>query len=365
MQNPTQETFLYRLLIKIVYYTTNLMFHSAHTYFRKGNPCVEAPHPTILLANHVAETDIVALANVYKNIPRSRTKFCFAMRQDIAEPNFLVKEFEPKGLIKIILWLIDKSQIIKILLVYVGGIGVKRAFRDDARKLLKQGELRDLVDSQWDKLAEGVLQGRNLFLFPEGKFSETGNMESIKRGTYLIFQRIPNVRYNYFNFTYDFISEKKPVLHIGFGENTYFPQDADEYTLAAEIKTKLGNSYVLTQANIFSYILFREDIKTGISEKDLTQKLNKFLEKVKSADKYFIAKELLSDKLNPLFQKFLAKAIKSGFLIRDESANVHSTEKLATTNFRNGKDMRRKNPYLYHFNQLKYYLEEFDRFYLE
>ena len=341
------------------------MFNSVHLYFKKDHPFVEAPHPTILLANHVAETDIVALAHVYKNIPRARTKFCFAMRQDIAEPNFLVKEFEPKGLIKIILWLIDKSQIIKILLVYVGGIGVKRAFRDDARKLLKQGELRDIVDSQWDKLADGALNGRNLFFFPEGKFSENGNLESIKRGTYLIFQRIANASYNYFNFTYDYISETKPVLHIGFGEYSRFPQDADEYMLAAEIKTKLGNNYVLTQANIFSYILFREDVRAGISEEKLIQKLNKFLEKVKSTDKYFIAKELLSDKLNSLFQKFLAKAIKSGFLVRDESSNVRSTEKLATTTFRNGKDMLRKNPYLYHFNQLKYYLEEFDRFYLE
>ena len=121
------------------------------------------------------------------------------------EPDFLVKEFAPKGLTRFILWMIDKSRIIKILLVYIGGIGVKRAFRDDARKLLKQGELRDIVDSQWDKLADGALNGRNLFLFPEGKFSENGNLESIKRGTYLIFQRIANASYNYFNFTYDYI----------------------------------------------------------------------------------------------------------------------------------------------------------------
>ena len=87
------------------------------------------------------------------------------MRQDIVEPDFLTKEFEQKGFIGFILKLIDKSKIIKILLVYIGGIGVKRAFRDDARKLLKQGELRDLVDSQWDQLADGVLKGKNLF-FP-------------------------------------------------------------------------------------------------------------------------------------------------------------------------------------------------------
>jgi len=341
------------------------MFHSVYLYFKKDHPFVEAPHPTTLLANHVAETDIVALAHVYSKIPKVRTKFCFAMRQDIIEPDFLVKEFAPKGLTRFILWMIDKSRIIKILLVYIGGIGVKRAFRDDARKLLKQGELRDIVDSQWDKLADGALNGRNLFLFPEGKFSENGNLESIKRGTYLIFQRIANASYNYFNFTYDYISETKPVLHIGVGEYSRFPQDADEYTLAAEIKAKLGNSYVITQANFFSYILFRENVRTGISEEKLIQKLNKFLEKIKSKNQYFIAKELLSDKVIPLFLKFLTKAIKSGFLVRDESSNVRSTEKLATSNFRNGKDMRRRNPYLYHCNQLKYYVEEFDRFYME
>jgi hypothetical protein len=110
---------------------------------------------------------------------------------------------------------------------------------------------------------------------------------------------------------------------------------------------------------------FQTDVKAGISEDKLIQKLKQFLEKVISTNKYFVAKELLSGEVNQLFQKFLAKAIKSGFLIRDESSNVHSTEKLATSNFRNGKDMRRRNPYLYHCNQLKYYVEEFDRFYLE
>jgi hypothetical protein len=269
------------------------MFHSVYLYFKKDHPFVEAPHPTTLLANHVAETDIVALAHVYSKIPKVRTKFCFAMRQDIIEPDFLVKEFAPKGLTRFILWMIDKSRIIKILLVYIGGIGVKRAFRDDARKLLKQGELRDIVDSQWDKLADGALNGRNLFLFPEGKFSENGNLESIKRGTYLIFQRIANASYNYFNFTYDYISETKPVLHIGVGEYSRFPQDADEYTLAAEIKTRLGNSYVLTQGNIFSCILFQTDVKAGISEDKLIQKLNQFLEKVKSANQYFYRQRVI------------------------------------------------------------------------
>jgi len=361
---PIQQTFLYRFLIKIVYYTTKLMFSSVHTYFRNDSHAVNAPHPTVLLANHVSETDIVALAHVYPLI-QEKTKFCFAMRQDIAEPNFLVKEFEPKGFLKFILWLIDKSLIIKVLLVYIGGIGVKRAFRDDARKLLKQGELRDLVDSQWDKLADGVLKGRNLFLFPEGKFSENGNLDAIKRGTYLIFKRIPNVSYNYFNFTYDFISKSKPVLHIGFGQHSKFPENADEYQLAADIKTKLGNNYVLTQGNLFSYLLFKDDVKNGIGEKNLSRKLDRFLEKIKSSNKYFIAKDLLSEHLFSLFDEFLIQAIKAGFVKKDANGLITATEKLFTTNFRNGKDMRRRNTYLYHYNQLKYYFDDLEKFYLE
>jgi 1-acyl-sn-glycerol-3-phosphate acyltransferase len=102
---PIQETFLYRFLIKIVYYTTKLMFHSVHQYFKTPENKLSVPHPTVLIANHVSEQDIVALSHVYPNIPE-KTKFCFAMRQDIVEPDFLVKEFEPKGLIKFILWLI-------------------------------------------------------------------------------------------------------------------------------------------------------------------------------------------------------------------------------------------------------------------
>lgn len=361
---PIQQTYTYRFLIKIVYYTSKLLLHSVHTYFRTEKQSVNAPHPTVLLANHVLEQDIVALAHVYPLIEQ-KTKYCFAMRQDIVEPNFLVKEFEPKGFVKFILWLIDKSQIIKVLLIYMGGIGVKRAFRDDARKLLKQGELRDLVDSQWDKLADGVLNGRNLFLFPEGKFSESGHLDPIKRGTYLIFKRIPNVSYNYFNFTYDFISKSKPVLHIGFGDYSKFPENADEYQLAADIKTKLGNNYVLTQGNLFSYLLFREDVKSGILEKTLSQKLDKFLVKINASGKYFIAKELLSEQLFSLFDQFLNKAIKTGFIKKNANGIIAATEKLSVTNFRNGKDMRRRNTYLYHCNQLKYYFSDLEKLYAE
>lgn len=340
------------------------MFHSVHQYFKTPEKILSVPHPTVLLANHVSEEDIVALSHVYPNIPE-KNKFCFAMRQDIVEPDFLVKEFEPKGLIKFILWLIDKSKIIKILLIYIGGIGVKRAFRDDARKLLKQGELRDLVDSQWDKLADGVLKGRNLFLFPEGKFSETGNLDPIKRGTFLIFQRIPNVSYNYVNFTYDFITERKPILHICYGEISKFPANADEYILANDIKNKIGNNYILTPGNVFSFFLFREDLKTGISEIELAKKLSKFIEKINVTNKYFIAKDLLSDSLVSLFSSFLEKAIHNNFLVKDNFGIIRSTDKLLVNTFKNSKDMRRKNIYLYHSNQLKYYFQEFDKVYSE
>lgn len=357
---PVQDTLLYRVLIKVVSYTTGLMFHSVHKYFKTENAFVNAPHPTILIANHVMEQDIVALSHVYPHIPE-RIKFCFAMRQDIVEPNFLLREFEPpKGLIRFILWLIDKSQIIKILLVYIGGIPVKRAFRDDARKLLKQGELRDIVDSQWDQLAEGVNKGRNLFLFPEGKFSETGHLDPIKRGTYFIFKRIPNVSYNYFNFTYDYITEKKPVLHIGFGENRRFPQEADEFGVADEIKARLGNNYVLTPGNVFSYFLFQDEIKKGISQEELLVNITAFLNEVSESKKYYIAQVLLSKELPILLDNFLNKAKSSGFLTVS-NGTILGTEKLYNTTFRNGKDMRRKNIYLFHKNQLKYYFDHFSQ----
>lgn len=361
---PVPETFLYRFLIKVVLLTSKLMFSSVHKYFRTQEPIIHVPHPTILFANHVSEQDIVALAHAYQNIPNG-IKYCYAMRQDIVEPDFLKKEFAQKGFIGFILSLIDKSRMIKILLLYMGGIGIKRAFRDDARKLLKQGELRDLVNSQWDKLAEGVSNGRNIFLFPEGKFSPDGNLDSIKRGTYLISKRIQKVAYNYFNFTYDFLSGSKPLLHIGYGEYAYFPENADEFQVANEIKLKLGNSYVVTAGNIFSYLLFQYEVKSGIPQNELLKKLERLLEKLNSTKKYYIAKELLSQTLSISFDKFLSKAAKTGFITTDSNAIIKTTQKIQLTNFRNGKDMLRKNPYLYHYNQLKYYLEEFDKFYTE
>jgi 1-acyl-sn-glycerol-3-phosphate acyltransferase len=355
-----KSSLLYTFTIYVVSLTTKLAFKNVYRYFKPNDTKMDIDYPTVIIANHVSETDIIALSHVFPKLNPS-CKFHFAMRQDIIEPDFLVKEFSPKGLMKWILFLIDKTKIIRFLLLYIGGIGVKRPFRDDARKLMRDGELRDIVDAQWESLAEGCKKGRNLFLFPEGKFSQTGNLESIRKGVSILNGKIPNLSCTYVNFTYDYLQEGNPDLHIVFGE-IFSLKNLNEKEIADLIKEKLINHYAITSGNFFSYILFQDCFKQGINFTSLQAYLSEFLNQLQSlTKKYFISEQLLKNQKSEL-QSFLNQAIQGKFILEKDNL-FYSTEKLERVEFKSLRELQNKNPYLYHTNQLKNYRVEFDSIY--
>ncbi|MGQ2872790.1 1-acyl-sn-glycerol-3-phosphate acyltransferase, partial [Leptospira santarosai] len=207
--NTTQivySTKTYDRLIDLVYKTRGILFDSIDEYFSENNHdrVLNANYPTVIIGNHVEEGDVSALAVIYRAI-RPKIKFAVPAREDILKKNFLVKEFQPKGALKLIFGLIDKTNLIPVLLRYIGCFPVKRPFRDNARELLKSGELRNMVDQEWNVLVERVTSGRNLFLFPEGTFNQDGYLNQIKRGVYFIRTKIKDVRFISFTLTYDYI----------------------------------------------------------------------------------------------------------------------------------------------------------------
>ncbi|EMK13544.1 MULTISPECIES: 1-acyl-sn-glycerol-3-phosphate acyltransferase [Leptospira] len=354
------STKTYDRLIGLVYKTRGILFDSIDEYFSENNRdrVLNAHYPTVIIGNHVEEGDILALSVIYKAV-QPKIKFAIPAREDVLKKNFLIKEFRPKGTLKLIFGLIDKTNLIPVLLRYIGCFPVKRPFRDNARELLKSGELRGMVDQEWNILIERVTSGRNLFLFPEGTFNQDGYLNQIKRGVYFIRTKIKDVRFISFTLTYDYISAKKTQLHIAYGETFDIPENASSDEVTNIVKEKLGKNYVITSGNLLSMILMQLGTEASIGQEILFKRLQNFADEIKKkGKKIYVSGKLFGSHLEETFQHILNKGLENKFLKLDGNGEVFGTEKLLYKDTRN---LRKKNEFLYHANQLTYHKPELDK----
>ncbi|AVQ14021.1 Uncharacterized protein XB16_3747 [Leptospira santarosai] len=363
--NTTQivySTKTYDRLIDLVYKTRGILFDSIDEYFSENNHdrILSANYPTVIIGNHVEEKDVSALAVIYRAV-RPKIKFAVPAREDILKKNFLVEEFRPKGTLKLIFGLIDRTNLIPVLLRYIGCFPVKRPFRDNARELLKSGKLRNMVDQEWNVLVERVTSGRNLFLFPEGTFNQDGYLNQIKRGVYFIRTKIKDIRFISFTLTYDYISAKKTQLHIAYGENFDISENANSDEVTNIVKDKLGENYVATSGNLLSMILMQLGSETPIGKETLFKRLQNFAEEIKKkGKKIHVSGKLFDSRLEGIFQHILNKGLENKLLKLDGNGGVLGTEKLF---YKDGdtRNFRKKNEFLYHANQLTYHKPELDK----
>ncbi|MGJ4748100.1 1-acyl-sn-glycerol-3-phosphate acyltransferase [Leptospira sp. SA-E8] len=357
---PVYTTKTYSFMIEIVFKVRGILFDAFEEHFPANNPkkILEAPYPSILMANHVWEGDVPALAAVYPHVHPS-IKFAIPAREDILGKDFLVKEFKPKGLLKLIFLLIDKSGIIPKYMDYIGCVPIKRPFRDNARELLKKGMLRDMVDQEWSYLSDRISEGRNLFLFPEGVFNQDGYMAQVKKGVYFLRSKFKNLNFTSFTLTYDYFSSKKSELHIGYGGQFPIPENADADQVSSIVKEKLGSGYTITAGNLSSYMVLKFEGKAKESKEKLFSILKSLAEKIANAHpEIYISEKFKTDALKNAFESFLEKAKKGGFL-KLEGNDIVFLEKL----FQIPKDLhnlKKKNLVLYHRNQLTYHIPKLD-----
>ncbi|TGN00271.1 1-acyl-sn-glycerol-3-phosphate acyltransferase [Leptospira dzoumogneensis] len=357
---PVYTTKTYSFMIEIVFKARGILFDAFEEHFPANNPkkILEAPYPSILMANHVWEGDVPALAAVYPHIHPS-IKFAIPAREDILGKDFLVNEFKPKGLLKLIFLLIDKSGLIPKYMDYIGCVPIKRPFRDNARELLKKGLLRDMVDQEWGYLSDRISEGRNLFLFPEGVFNQDGYMAQVKKGVYFLRTKFKNLNFTSFTLTYDYFSSKKSELHIGYGEQFPIPENADADQVSSIVKERLGSGYTITAGNLASYMILKFEGKVKESKEKLFSLLISLAEKIKNTHpEIYISEKFKTDALKLAFDSFLEKAKKGGFL-KLEGNDIVFLEKL----FQIPKDLhnlKKKNLVLYHRNQLTYHLPKLD-----
>lgn len=343
------------MVIRTVYLVSKFVFKKVYYYFPKGMDSKLNPdYPTVYFANHVSETDIPGLANVHVLFQRPTIQYTIPVRQDMIEKNFLVKEFKPKGLAKYILHFIDLTGILPQLFKIVGAVGVKRPFRDNARALLKEGTLRDKVEEEWTILSKNIEKGKNVVIFPEGVFSEDGYLRPIKNGIAFLHEKKPDLKYFFFNFTYDYLSELKPVLHIGFGGTFTMPKEITREKVAIFIKEKLGSTFVMTPANILSWIVLNTDVYIGRTRKWLIDYCIYIANKCKEF--MFVSEDLVNGNSIKALERILS------FMLTRKVLKLNSHDLLQVgEDFQNeveGKKHRKtikERPFFYHKNQLRYF----------
>lgn len=348
----TFQRFFLDSLLRAIAFPRHFIFHSVE---KTGEKHFLLEYPSIIAANHISPADVVSMPFLNR-FTVSQEGYTIPAREDFLLPGFLVKEFRPRGVKKFFLKLIDSSGVIPALLKYVNTIPVKRPFRDNARELIKSGKMRDEVEQNWEILAEKIKKKNNLFLFPEGTYSRDGYINQIRQGISIIRTKIPNLKINTVTLTYDFLSFKKPSLHVHIGKLAEFP-DEKKVKTSDFIRDRLGMGFALTSGNIFSFILYTDELKSGITELALFKKTSVFIGKL--ASERFIVSSSAKKLTESVFHGLIRNALEEKFLI-EESGVLKSCDTLQTEPDGKNRDFRKENPFLYHRNQLRFFQSELE-----
>lgn len=356
---PKKHTVAYDLLIRLVSLGKGVVFHSVEENFSDKVDYFETPYPSALLSNHVSEADVVSLAMVYRRL-QPKIKMIIPIREDMLQPRFLQKEFRSKGIIKWFFRFIDATRIIPILLRYIGASPIKRPFRDNARALLKAGELRDKVDSEWTDLVANIKRGRNLFMFPEGTFSHDGFLNQIKRGAYYIKSKIGSLHFNSFTLTYDHLSYQKTKLYIKYGKPFYIESDQTPDQVIRLVGEKLGNNYTVTLGNLTSFVLLKFGKETKIRKDQLIEILIKIKKQIESRfPEITVASELKKENFHSQLESLFNK-LKQFKLIESEEDTVLTKETLYHLP-KSIHNLKKSNIVMYHRNQLTAHLNHLEQ----
>ncbi|MCC5815560.1 MAG: 1-acyl-sn-glycerol-3-phosphate acyltransferase [Leptospira sp.] len=347
-------------ILGIVWLLSKFIFSKIYRIFPSGKRETIIPvYPTVYFANHVAETDIPGLSNVHCLFKKPRIKFTIPVREDMIGKHFLVKEFRPKGLLKVILGFIDSTRILPQLFKIVGAIGVKRPFKGDARELMKQGKLRDQVDRDWEVLADRIDQGKNAMMFPEGTYSEDGYLKTIKNGLAYLASKRAGLNFFYFNFTYDYLSYKKPAIHIGFGETFQIPEGMTKEEISTMVKNRLGKLFTVTPGNLTSFVVLNSQVYVGKTKEWIKDFIEELSKKIYAMGGIYVAETLREGKNTKQILTVIDMMVKKKVLSLSKSGELSLGEKWEDERLGvRSKKAKKERPFFYHRNQLRYFENE-------
>lgn len=349
--------FFAEFILGLLLFASKFIFSKIHHYFPKDLPKkLSLPYPTVFFANHVAETDIPGLSNVHSTFTKPRIKYTIPVREDLIGKNFLVKEFRPKGILKFVLRLIDLTGFLPTIFKIVGAVPVKRPFRDDARKLMKEGALRDQVDRDWKVLADKIEEGKNVMIFPEGTYSEDGYLRQIKNGISYLISKKADLNFFYFTFTYDYLSYKKPAIHIAFGEIFKIPSSMQKEEIAIDVKNRLGKLFTVTPANLTSFVVLNSSQFIGKTKEWVKDFIHQSAITINKLDGINVSNSLVEGKDGNLIDGILDKMIQKKVINLSSSGELESGAQY--DNEKTGvkiRNLKKDRPFFYHKNQLRFY----------
>lgn len=341
-----------RSILRVIAFSRHLILKDIHLYSETGKKEIFIEYPCVIVANHVSELDVSVVAYCGR-YAKGKTLFTVPAREDILQPNFLVKEFKPKGLWKLILKGIDFTNIVPNLLKLVHAIPVKRPFRDNAKELMKEGKLRTHVEENWEIIANGMLEGKNVFMFPEGTYTDDGYVNSLRRGIGILKEKMSNLKINFVSLSYDHLSFSKPDVHVFLGNLHEFPSYLEDGTVSKYVRDMLGSKLVAHHGNLFSFACFTEEVQKGISKLAFLKRLEAWIEKLKSKNIYLSAR--FSEKnFMKIFETLLDKTLAMK-LLEFKNQILTLTEKAKHKPFERAARFRKANPLLFHKNQLRFH----------
>ncbi|MCC6447769.1 MAG: hypothetical protein IT215_03700, partial [Chitinophagaceae bacterium] len=249
---------------------------------------------------------------------------------------------------------IDKTNIIPFLLSFLNAIPVKRPFRDNAKELVKSGNLKNLIEENWRTIAKHIQDGKNIFLFPEGTYTYNGFVNSPRKGIYLLKEYVPELKVINVSLSYDSLSFRKMDLHLTLGKMEIFPTELSKENISDFIRDKIAKDIVITHGNLVSFLFFQNIFREGILLQNWKELLDCFILKLRKEKDFFISKRFDSPNSSQIANRILEDARQSGFLVYKEN-KIYSTEKLLEKPETLNTEFLKKNPYLYHKNQLNYH----------
>jgi hypothetical protein len=343
------------LIQKMVLHASSLLnryvFERIYHYFPDKEE-IHQPHPTIILCNHVDHRDVIALTSFFKYTVEN-IRYTVPVRADIMQAHFLQKEYKPKGFKKLLLGLIDSLHIIPALFHTIGAVPIKRPFRDNSRELVKIGSFKEEVEKDWQTLADNVNAGRNLVLFPEGTLTQNGDIKTIRNGISFLLDKVSFPKLYVITLTYDFLVTKKPTLHVKHSLPFVIQDKGSKEELSSLLHKKLQEGFIITQGNLFSYLLFLDKVKVGMNTEAFREMMNRYISELHKSN-LTISKDMSSIE-NPIYERLMENAISSGFL-KKENDMIRSTDKLYIEP--SDKKYRKQNPYMYHRNQVRSLLQQ-------
>jgi hypothetical protein len=287
------------------------------------------PEKTIVLVTSKKEKDIFLLPEILKMLPGFK---------DFSVPAFgKYKEFSfGRGKTG----LMQKTGILSLILKYSG---------------VRQIEFKDqnLTDTIVSEILNEVRKDKLVVLFRSEFQDQFPDKNVLSILLYEIGKKDKDNHYIIISPTYDTLFSNKEIVHLKRSDFFQIKHDESPISISTLLNFKSSICITLTPGNLFSYALYSQELKEGISRSFLFYKMNRLANTIYREKYCVVARECLEQSYDELFAELMEEAINNGYM-KYENKKCYGTKKLY-------EDSNPENIYLFHLDQLKLFRNAFQK----